>query len=187
MGALHEGFPIAMEVNKKGYNAFVLNYRVGNGDELPASLDLIAAVEFIRSHAEELEVAPEGYSLWGGSAGARMCSDTSYGEGGIRRSKGLLHPAANMIAYTYFAKGTSFSPTDPPAYFIAGTDDWIVPWREVDKRAKTMLAAGIDVEYHILKGTKHGFGVGNGTAAEGWIDQAVCFWEKQLGKENENE
>lgn len=71
-------------------NAFVLNYRVGNGDELPASLELIAAVEFIRSHAEELEVAPEGYSLWGGSAGARMCSDTSYGEGGIRRLKGLL-------------------------------------------------------------------------------------------------
>lgn len=25
------------------------------------------------------------------------------------------------------------------------------------------------------KGTKHGFGVGNGTAAEGWIDQAACM------------
>lgn len=29
VGSLHEGFPLAMEINRMGYNAFVLNYRVG--------------------------------------------------------------------------------------------------------------------------------------------------------------
>ena len=26
----------------------------------------------------------------------------------------------------------------------------------------------------------HGFGLGEGTVAEGWIDHAVLFWEKQM-------
>lgn len=184
VGSLHEGFPIAMEINQRGYNAFVLNYRVGNGNELPASQDLMAAVRFIQKNAAELGVAPYSYSLWDGSAGARMCSNVSYGEGGIHRSDGLLHPAANIIAYTYFAGGVDFTVDDPPAYFIVGKNDWIVPWRDVRDRAKEMKDAGIDVECHILEGTQHGFGVGNGTAAEGWIDQAIRFWEKRMKKEN---
>ena len=32
------------------------------------------AISFIFEHAEELEVDTEGYSLWGGSAGARMAA-----------------------------------------------------------------------------------------------------------------
>lgn len=180
VGSLHEGFPLAMEINRMGYNAFVLNYRVGQGDELPASLDLIAAVGFILRHAGELEVSAENYSLWGGSAGARMCSNVSYGEGGIRRSAGLLHPAANVIAYTYFAGKPDFAPDDPAAYLVVGTEDWIVPWREVRQRADDMEAAGIDVDCHILKHTQHGFGVGKGTRAEGWMEQAVTFWEKNF-------
>ena len=34
-------------------------------------------LSLIQSHAEELGVSPENYSLWGGSAGARMCSNVT--------------------------------------------------------------------------------------------------------------
>ena len=27
-------------------------------------------------------------------------------------------------------------------------------------------------------GLPHGFGLGTGTVAEGWIDQAIAFWEE---------
>lgn len=177
VGSLHEGFPIAMELNKNGYNAFVLKYRVGQGETV-ASHDLIAAVHFIQSHAKELGVSLKNYSLWGGSAGARMCSNVTYGEGGINRPQELLSPAVSVIAYTYYAGNPAFNPNDPAAYFIVGTDDWIVPWQEVKKRAEKMKMIGIPVEYHILKHTQHGFGVGTGTNAEGWIKQAISFWKK---------
>lgn len=179
VGSLHEGFPLALELNKRGFNAFVLKYRVGQWETV-ASHDLIAAVHFIQSHAEELAVAKDNYSLWGGSAGARMCSNVTYGEGGIKRPDELLTPVAAIIAYTYFAGNPSFTKDDPAAYFIVGTNDWIVPWKEVQKRSQIMEKIGIPVECHILKNTQHGFGVGTHTPAEGWMQQAMNFWEKNM-------
>ena len=178
VGSLHGGFPPAMEINRKGYNVFVLKYRVGQGETI-SSRDLIAAVHFIRSNAEELHVAPDGFSLWGGSAGARLSSNASYGEGGIRRSE-LIHPAAVIMAYTTFAGRPSFSAEDPAAFMIAGTNDWIVPAEHMPARAAKMRKAGIPVECTILPGVEHGFGTGKGMKAEGWIDKAVDFWERQI-------
>ena len=43
-----------------------------------------------------------------------------------------------------------------------------------------MSAIGIDTKFHIYEGLGHGFGLGTGTVAEGWIDDAVAFWEKQM-------
>lgn len=35
-------------------------------------------------------------------------------------------------------------------------------------------------ECHAYQGLPHGFGLGTGTVAEGWIDDAVRFWEAQM-------
>ena len=32
------------------------------------------------------------------------------------------------------------------------------------------------------KGLPHGFGLGEGTVAEGWVNRAVRFWERQMKK-----
>ena len=69
VGSLHEGFPLAREISRKGLNAFVIRYRV---DEQRATEDLAAAVSYVFRNAEVLGVGTRGYSLWGGSAGARM-------------------------------------------------------------------------------------------------------------------
>lgn len=39
---------------------------------------------------------------------------------------------------------------------------------------------GTDAEIQIFDGLTHGFGVGEGTVAEGWINEAVRFWERQV-------
>ena len=44
-----------MEISDKGYNAFVVKYRVGNGGA-PATEDLAAAVSYIFRNAESLGV-----------------------------------------------------------------------------------------------------------------------------------
>ncbi|MDE6590448.1 MAG: alpha/beta hydrolase, partial [Oscillospiraceae bacterium] len=178
VGSLHGSFPHAIELSKKGYNVFALKYRVGQGETV-SSRDLIAAVHFIRTHAEELGTVPDDYSLWGGSAGARISSNVSYGEGGIRRSE-LLHPAATIMSYTTFAGRPSFSANDPAGFMIAGTNDWIVPAEHMPARATKMQKAGIPVECIILPGVEHGFGTGKGMEAEGWMDKAVAFWEAQI-------
>lgn len=71
VGAMQDSFPHALELSKQGYNAFALIYRPG---AQTACEDLARAIQFIFEHAEELEVNTEGYSLWGGSAGARMAA-----------------------------------------------------------------------------------------------------------------
>ena len=60
-----------LELSKQGYNAFALIYRPG---AQTACEDLAKAITFIFDHAEELEVDTSCYSLWGGSAGARMAA-----------------------------------------------------------------------------------------------------------------
>ena len=37
-------------------------------------------------------------------------------------------------------------------------------------------------KFHHYPGLGHGFGLGIETPAEGWIDSAVAFWEKQMRK-----
>ena len=74
VGAMHDSFPHALELSKNGYNAFALIYRPG---EHTAMEDLARAVAFIHEHSRELQVDVNDYSVWGGSAGARMAASSS--------------------------------------------------------------------------------------------------------------
>ena len=72
----------AAEISARGFNAFVLTYRVGNGGTF-ATEDLAAALTYFTRNAAALEVATTGYSVWGSSAGARMAAAiASYEPGG---------------------------------------------------------------------------------------------------------
>lgn len=41
-------------------------------------------------------------------------------------------------------------------------------------------ANGTDAEIEVFDGLRHGFGLGEGTIAEGWVDHAVSFWEMHM-------
>ena len=57
-----------MELSKRGYNAFALIYRSGWDTAME---DLARAIALLVANADELGIDMDGYSLWGGSAGAR--------------------------------------------------------------------------------------------------------------------
>ena len=187
VGTLHEGLPVIKEINKYGYNTFVLKYRVDTGGnwtydyENKAAKDLIRAVHFIEEHYQELEVSKDNFSLWGGSAGARTVSCAVYGEAGIDK-KDCVKPALSVIAYVHFVEKPKFNKDDSPAFFIVGKKDLYVPWTNVKERAERMKKEGVVVEDYYVDNLEHGFGVGKGTPAEGWIDKAVKFWEKNMKK-----
>lgn len=72
------------------------------------------------------------------------------------------------------------SPYDAPTYACVGTNDYIADDSIVQRRLHRLNELGIPVEYHSYKGLSHGFGLGTGTIAEGWIHDAIRFWEKQM-------
>jgi len=55
----------------------------------------------------------------------------------------------------------------------------------MERRIAALNAAGVDTEFHLYRNAGHGFGVGTGTDAEGWMEYAVHFWEQQLTKNKE--
>ena len=172
--SIHEGFPYAIELSQKGYNAFVLQYRVG-GEQI-ASEDLAAAISFIFKHAQELEVCTKDYSIWGSSAGARMAANIgSYGPVAYKGDD-LPRPGTIVMAYTGH---TDYTKNDPPTFVVIGEEDEIVNPKTMEHRVNTLKNLGIDTEFHLYKNVGHGFGLGIGTSAEGWFEDAVRFWEKQ--------
>lgn len=176
VGAMHDSFPHALELSKKGYNAFALIYRPG---AQTACEDLARAIAFIFDHAEELEVDTDCYSLWGGSAGGRMTAYlSSYGTEAFGE-KEYPKPGCAVIQYTGH---NEYTRNDPPTYMCVGENDGIASWRTMESRANAMQSVGIDTEFHKYPGLGHGFGIGTGTAAEGWLDDAAAFWEKQIIK-----
>lgn len=174
VGAMQDSFPHALELSKQGYNAFALIYRPG---AQTACEDLARAIQFIFEHAEELEVNTDGYSLWGGSAGARMAAWIgSYGTAAFG-AEDLPQPAAVIMQYTGLRE---YSESDPATFVTVGESDGIANWRTMKRRLDGMSALGIDTEFHSYPGLSHGFGLGTGTVAEGWIDEAIAFWKRQL-------
>ncbi|MGE4585634.1 MAG: alpha/beta hydrolase [Sphaerochaeta sp.] len=176
VGAMHDSFPHALELSKRGYNAFALIYRPGANT---ASEDLARAIAFIHEHASELEVDIEGYSLWGGSAGARMAAWLgSYGTTAFGESE-YPKPKAVIMQYTGLTEVTG---NEPPTYACVGTSDGIASYRTMENRINRIKAQGTDAEIDIFEGLPHGFGLGEGTIAEGWIDNAIKFWENQVNR-----
>ena len=177
VGSLHEGFPHAVELSRRGYNAFVLKYRVGNG--LRATEDLAAAISYIFANAKKFGVSTEDYALWGSSAGARMVGDIAL-EGVAAFGGGdLPQPCIVVIAYTGH---TSFSGNYPPAFVVASADDPIASVPVVDRRVANLSNAGVEVAYRRYEHAGHGFGLASGTDAAGWLEHAIQFWESHLAK-----
>jgi acetyl esterase/lipase len=182
VGSLHEGFPLALEISKKGYNAFVIRYRIGS--EQQAAEDLAAAIAYIFRNAEILQVSTRDYALWGGSAGARMVGDIALNGVAAYGGGNLPKPATAVIAYT---GQSSYSRDFSPAFITVAANDGIVNINTVERRVENLKNAGVDVEYRRYQSAGHGFGLGTGTDAEGWVDLAVQFWQRYITGASQNE
>jgi acetyl esterase/lipase len=173
VGLIHEGFPYARAITAQGYNSFVLTYRTGGGGR-PAMEDLARAIDYIIDNHVGLGVSTADFSLWGSSAGARMAANLgAYGAaafGGRDRQR----PGAVVMAYT----GHSDTGGDPPPTFaVVGAHDGIADPAAVESRIRRLERRGVATEFRRYPRLGHGFGLGTGTVAEGWVDDAVDFWE----------
>ncbi len=174
VAAMQDSFPHALELSKQGYNALALIYR-SNADT--AMEDLARAVSYLHENAEELKIDMKSYSVWGGSAGARMAAWLgSYGTEAFGESE-YPRPATVVMQYTGLSEVTG---DEPPTYSCVGTNDGIASYRTMERRTEAIRANGTDVEIQVFECLPHGFGLGIGTNVEGWINNAIEFWQEHM-------
>ncbi len=174
VGAMQDSFPHSLEISNSGYNAFALIYRPDD-----PYADLARAIEFIHDNASDLGVKSEDYSLWGGSAGARMSAvlgNQAYLQQLTDRTD-IPQASAVIMQYTGYTQASQY---DAPTYVCVGSNDGIASWRTIQNRLQRLSAMGITTEFHVYEGLGHGFGIGIGTVADGWVNDALKFWQKNM-------
>ena len=173
VGAMHDSFPLALELSKKGYNAFAIIYRPSAET---GCQDLSRAVAFIHEHSGELDISADNYSLWGGSAGATIVEWV--GAYGTAQFGAGEYPKPSAVIMQYMGvSGFPLSGDEAPTYACVGTADTVLDYTETVNKINAIKENGTAAEVEVFDGLPHGFGIGEGTVAEGWVDNAAAFWE----------
>ena len=169
VGSLHEGFPYGVEISAAGLNAFVLRYRAGMGGAV--------ATRIWRRHwptcsarRRRSRSGPTTFRFGEALPGARMAA--AVGSGG---RPGL---AAVVMAYTALA---AYGRIEPPTFAVVGGQDRIAPPSSMEGRIAALRGQGVSTELRVIDGVGHGFGLGTGTPAEGWMADAIRFWRRHSG------
>lgn len=203
-----EAFPAARRLNELGFHAFVVNYRAGKYAAAPNPQDDLAkAVEYIMKNAKELNVETRDYAVAGFSAGGHLAACFGTEALGYKHY-GLPRPDALFLAYPVITMGEyghegsrinllgrknvqnkeliyrysvekQVSADYPSCFVWQCEEDREVPVENTQLLVKALDKQNIPYIYRTYPGDAHGLGLGEGTPAEGWLFQAVKFWEGQ--------
>lgn len=202
-----EAYPVAQALNRMGYHAFVVNYRVGQDAQAPHPMDDLAhAVSSVFRRAEEFGVDTKDYAVMGFSAGGHLAASFGTKELGYEKY-GLCRPGIMILAYPVVTMGKyahrgsrlrllgkehisdasyqnrysveqQVTSEYPPTYLWQCEADNTVPIQNSRMLAEALEEHDVRYRYHVYPGNAHGWGLATGKAAEGWLDEAVDFWEK---------
>ncbi len=203
-----EAFPVAERLNELGYPVFVLHYRTKKNAHFPNPIDDIAnAVRWIIERKEQFNIEVTGYSVGGFSAGGHMvacfgASTLGYASYGLPKPATLFlsYPVITMGEYSHKETRNSFlgekkkdkaiqdkysaekqvDRNYPPVYIWTFANDDCVSSKNSVFLVDALDQNAIPYSYHTVEGTAHGVGLGEGTNAEVWLDEAVDFWERFL-------
>jgi acetyl esterase/lipase len=187
----NEGYEIAEWLNKLGFTAFVLQYRVP--DKRAGALnDIQRAIRIVRSKADKLKFDPEKIGVIGFSAGGSLCAraSTLFSNDSYTKIDDIdalsSRPNFTLLIYpAYLDKGENRSLTpeltigsDTPPMFIFGTADDRVGNSSL-VMTTALRDAKIPVELHFLPKGGHGYGLREGNiAGETWPVLAERWLEK---------
>ncbi|HDZ04283.1 MAG TPA: hypothetical protein ENH58_04475 [Maribacter sp.] len=188
-----EGYEIAEWLNKLGYTAFVLQYRVPN-NQLGALNDIQRAIRIVRNETNKYSLNPEKIGVIGFSAGGSLCAraSTQFAIDSYPKVDTIdtlsCKPNFSMLVYpAYLDNGEDRSITpelvlskDVPPFFIFGTSD--------DSHGNSSLVFSqalrdnqTPIELHLLQDGGHGYGMRPGNiAAKTWPSLAEVWLNMTL-------
>jgi len=206
-----EGYCVAEEFNKRGYNAFVLQRRLVPSPRLDALLDLQRAIRYLKFNAKKYGInriehlATNGYSGGGGTIIGAL--EQCYG----MRTPDEFYPdykkdeidvinsdyEAALPIYGGFAPGETENRNLPSIFAAVGARDSLIfrgGFSRIESFTKLMQThPEIDLELHIFAGTEHGFGTGYAVedllyspsvayiGTDRWMDLADDFLQVRFG------
>lgn len=187
-----EGTEIAAWLNKLGFTAFVLQYRVPNKKE-GALQDIQRAIRIVRNNSSTWKIDPEKTGVMGFSAGGSLSAraTTLFNKktySPVDKTDSLsCRPAFTMLIYpAYLDQGPGLSLTPelvlskdvPPVFIFQTADD---PYgNSALVMAAALRNAKLPVELHLLSDGGHGYGLRPGKiAAETWPTLAER-WLKRI-------
>jgi acetyl esterase/lipase len=109
---------------RSGYAVAAIDYRLAPAALWPAQRDdILAAIAFLRAHADELGIDPARIILLGRSAGGQLAEATAYAahDPGICGVVELYGPADLTLAWTTASENDSFPTRDLLQTFLGGT------------------------------------------------------------------
>lgn len=203
-----EGFPFAKRCNELGISAFVLQYRVCAGAHYPnPQEDAAQAVCYILNHRDDFDLAGQDYAVLGFSAGGHLAASFSveqlgWGRFGVPKPQAVIlgYPVITMTDLTHdgsrqnlLAEGAGdeelqslysvekqVTAAYPPTFVWNCAEDNVVPAENSAMLALALCSCGVPVSHEIFPGTVHGWGMADGTPAQGWFERAIAFWEENV-------
>lgn len=205
---IKECISTANQLHKLGYAAFVMRYRTwpDNDDNAPIQ-DIGRAIRYITDHADQFGVQTEGYAVLGHSSGGQLTGIFGSDQLGYKKY-GAPKPGALILAYPvinfseatpvyhvavdpcewgdlrYYELSVSRAVTDdfPPVYFWYGKNDTLLIALNFQLQGPALRRAlqkhNVPYKEVVYNDAPHGIGLANGTEAEGWLYDAVDFWEE---------
>ena len=200
-----EGHPYAKALNRLGYHAVVLYYRVREQAAFPNPQDDLArAVREVLSHARDWKLDTIGYSLWGSSAGGHLAGSFGTESMGYKHYR-LPKPGAIILSYPVVSMGDKahpgsrnfllglhptqdqiqktslehqITPAYPPTFLWWGDQDECVDPDNSRMLQKALEENHIPCQCREYPKVTHGVGLGKGLPCQGWFEDAVTFWEE---------
>ncbi|MFT8394440.1 MAG: alpha/beta hydrolase [Liquorilactobacillus ghanensis] len=203
-----EGEDYARALNKRGYAAFVLKYRIRKKALFPAPLDDLArAIREVLENADRLHLDRNNYSIWGSSAGGHLAACFGTETIGFKHYQ-LPKPTALILCYPVVTMGEhahkysramilgknpnseqadllsvekNITPSYPPTFLWNSMADQEVEPINSKLLADALVEKDVKNKYISFKSGKHGIGLGLGTPCETWFDDALRFWKEAKG------
>ena len=142
--------------------------------------DAKTAMRWVRGHAAELGIDPDRIAVGGGSAGGHLAAFVGMVEGlDDPQDDASISPRAQAMVlfnpvldngpdqgwgharvgerYKEFSPAANVTSDDPPAVYLLGTEDKLIPVAVAQRFADAMKAAGVRCDLHLYEGQAHGF------------------------------
>lgn len=180
----------------------------GKGAVIPKPLeDVAAAVKYINKNLSKFNLTSNRYAIAGFSAGGNLVNtwglqSCGYGKYQVEKPevifscytvsslKSLLNTDGEMFLNIMFGENyekklidqydvlSNITKDYPPCYINACEDDDTVSVEQSVKLHEKLTECGVLNKIWIGQHGGHGYGDGRGTDVEGWIDEAVKFWNQ---------